>query len=53
MKDLLMMRGAATLLDGCAVVKPEESVLIVTDMLKYEIAEFWPQHRSKEAPKRF
>jgi 2,5-dihydroxypyridine 5,6-dioxygenase len=38
MKDLLMMRGAATLLDGCAAVKPGESILIVTDMLKYEIA---------------
>ena len=38
MKDLLMMRGAATLLDTCAAVKSGESVLIVTDMLKYNIA---------------
>jgi len=38
MKDLLMFHGVATLLDVCAAVKQGESVLIVTDMLKYEIA---------------
>jgi leucyl aminopeptidase (aminopeptidase T) len=39
MKDLLMMRGARTLLDTCVAVKPGEAVLIVTDMAKVRIAE--------------
>lgn len=38
MKDLLMMRGARTLLDTCVAVKPGETVLIVTDMVKVRIA---------------
>jgi len=39
MKHLLMMRGARTLLDTCVAVKPGETVLIVTDMVKVGIAE--------------
>ncbi|MFI5340254.1 MAG: aminopeptidase [Candidatus Methylomirabilales bacterium] len=38
MKDLLMARGARTLLDTCVAVKPGETILIVTDMVKFAIA---------------
>jgi leucyl aminopeptidase (aminopeptidase T) len=38
MRDLLMMRGARTLLDVCVAVTPAETVLIVTDMQKASIA---------------
>jgi len=38
MKELLMARGAGTLLDTCVAVKPGETVLIVTDMMKFAIA---------------
>ncbi len=38
MRDLLMMKGARTLLDVCVAVKPAETVLIVTDMEKASIA---------------
>jgi 2,5-dihydroxypyridine 5,6-dioxygenase len=38
MKEVMMSRGAKTLLDTCVAVKPGESVLIVTDMLKFAIA---------------
>jgi leucyl aminopeptidase (aminopeptidase T) len=34
-----MMKGARTLLDACVAVKPGETVLIVTDMVKVNIAE--------------
>ena len=37
MKDLLMMRGAATLVDVCTQVKQGDSVLVVTDMHKVRI----------------
>ncbi|MFH1758770.1 MAG: leucyl aminopeptidase [Pseudomonadota bacterium] len=40
MKNILMMKGARTLLDNCARVKAGESVLIITDMnMKPSIAE--------------
>ncbi len=38
MKDLLMARGARTLLDTCVAAKPGGTVLIVTDMVKFAIA---------------
>ncbi len=38
MKEVMMSRGAKTLLDTCVAVKPGESVLIVTDMVKFAIA---------------
>lgn len=39
MKDMLMLKGAKTLVDVCTKVKPGESVLIVTDMTKMDIAQ--------------
>ena len=38
MKDLMMLKGAKTLVDNCTMVKPGETVLIVTDMSKTTIA---------------
>ena len=38
MKDILMTKGARTLIETCAAVKPEENVLIVTDFKKIKIA---------------
>jgi leucyl aminopeptidase (aminopeptidase T) len=38
MRELLMMKGARTLLDVCVVMKPGETVLIVSDMEKASIA---------------
>ena len=38
MKDLLMIKGAKTLIDVCTKVKPKETVLVVTDMFKIDIA---------------
>lgn len=38
MKDLMMLKGAKTLVDKCTMVKPGENVLIVTDMTKINIA---------------
>jgi 2,5-dihydroxypyridine 5,6-dioxygenase len=38
MKELLMAKGAKTLIDVCTKVKPGETVLIVTDMYKTDIA---------------
>ena len=37
MKDLLMTKGARTLVDACTKVKPGETVLIVTDLHKIDI----------------
>ncbi len=39
MKDLMMLKGAKTLVDTCTGVKPGESVLVVTDFTKVAIAE--------------
>jgi len=39
MQRVLMMKGAAKLLDMCTKVKEREDVLIVTDMSKVNIAE--------------
>jgi leucyl aminopeptidase (aminopeptidase T) len=39
MKNILMSKGAKTLVEVCAVVKPQENVLIVTDFAKMSIAE--------------
>jgi len=39
MKNILMTKGAKILVDICTKVKPGEKVLIVTDMLKTNIAE--------------
>jgi leucyl aminopeptidase (aminopeptidase T) len=39
MKNLLMAKGARTLVDVCTRVKPGETVLIVTDMYRTSIAE--------------
>ncbi|SDP64439.1 aminopeptidase [Desulforhopalus singaporensis] len=39
MQNLLMLKGAKTLVDICTKVQPNESVLIVTDMNKTSIAE--------------
>jgi len=38
MKSALAMKGAKTLIDICAKVKPKETVLIVTDMFKLDVA---------------
>ncbi len=38
MKELLMLKGAKTLVDVCTKVKPREKVLIVTDHRKFAIA---------------
>ena len=39
MKDILMAHGARILVDVCTKVKPEEKVLIVTDMVKVNLAQ--------------
>lgn len=39
MKEILMARGARTLVDTCSAVKAGEKVLIVTDMTKITIAQ--------------
>lgn len=39
MKNILMSKGAKTLVEVCAAVKPQENVLIVTDFAKMPIAE--------------
>ena len=39
MKNILMSKGAKTLVDVCAGVKPRENVLIVTDFMMTSIAE--------------
>lgn len=38
MKDILMIKGAKILVDVCTKIKPKENVLIVTDMIKFNIA---------------
>jgi len=38
MRDILMMKGAKILVDTCAAVVPDESVLVVTDMETIEVA---------------
>ena len=38
MKEILMARGARTLVDTCTSVKPNEKVLVVTDMTKVSVA---------------
>jgi len=38
MKELLMAKGARTLIDVCTQVKPDETVLVVTDMYRLDIA---------------
>lgn len=38
MKDILMSKGARKLIETCAAVKPEETVLIVTDFKRVKIA---------------
>lgn len=38
MKELLMAKGAKTLIDICTKVKPGETVLVITDMYKIDIA---------------
>ena len=38
MKELLMGKGAKTLIDVCTKVKPGETVLVITDMYKIDIA---------------
>lgn len=38
MKDLLMIKGAKTLVDVCTKVRPGETVLVVTDMFKTDMA---------------
>ena len=39
MKNILMSKGAKTLVNVCAGVKPRENVLIVTDFMMMTIAE--------------
>jgi len=39
MKNILMSKGARTLVEVCAAVKPQENVLIVTDYMMMSIAE--------------
>ncbi len=38
MKELLMAKGARTLVDVCTKVKPNETVLVITDMYRLDIA---------------
>lgn len=38
MDDLLMLKGAKTLIDVCTKVQPGENVLIITDLAKFNIA---------------